>query len=118
MDRPENHETAVVGQAVTADISELVVGARVSAGPGVTRTPGYRWVVLGVATFAQAASCFFVQGIGALSLDLRADLGLSATRLGLLLSASQLVPLLGLSVAASSPRVWAWGPSPRDTSAC
>lgn len=63
------------------------------------RSPGYRWVVLGVATFAQAASCFFVQGIGALSLVLRADLGLSATQLGLLLSASQVVPLVGLLVA-------------------
>src|SRR3954470_10406797 len=99
MDRPTDHDTTVVQHAVAADISGSVVGARVSTGPGVTRTPGYRWVVLGVATFAQAASCFFIQGIGALSLDLRADLGLSATQLGLLLSASQLVPLLGLSVA-------------------
>ncbi|MEV7027040.1 MFS transporter, partial [Kitasatospora sp. NPDC093558] len=60
--------------------------------------PRYRWVVLGVATFTQAATCFFVQGIGALSLVLRHALGLGATQLGLLLSASQLVPLIGLLV--------------------
>jgi len=71
----------------------------VDSGIDTAQATGYRWVVLAVATFAQAASCFFVQGIGALSLELRADLGLGAAQLGLLLSASQLVPLLGLSVA-------------------
>ncbi|MFI9322595.1 MFS transporter [Kitasatospora aureofaciens] len=59
----------------------------------------YRWVVLGIATFTQAASCFFVQGIGAMAVPLQRALGLSTAQLGLLLSASQLVPLVGLLVA-------------------
>ncbi|MFF1907324.1 MFS transporter [Kitasatospora sp. NPDC058218] len=68
------------------------------------RTPApatgrYRWVVLGTATYTQAATCFFVQGIGALGVVLRRELDLSATQLGLLLSAAQLVPLVGLPVA-------------------
>lgn len=60
---------------------------------------GYRWVVLGVATFTQAAAAFFVQGIGAMSVHLQRDLDLNTTRLGLLLSAAQLMPLTGLLVA-------------------
>ena len=40
-----------------------------------------------------------VQGIGALSLELRGALGVDATRLGLLLAAAQLVPLVGLAAA-------------------
>ncbi|MFF0306881.1 MFS transporter [Streptosporangium sp. NPDC004379] len=63
------------------------------------RTSRYRWVILGVATFTQAAAAFFVQGIGAMSVHLQRDLGLNATRLGLLLSAAQLLPLAGLLVA-------------------
>lgn len=59
----------------------------------------FRWVVLGAATFTQAASAFFVQGIGALGVQLRVDLGLSAAQLGLLASAAQLAPLAGLLVA-------------------
>ncbi|MCX4683077.1 MFS transporter [Kitasatospora purpeofusca] len=59
----------------------------------------YRWTILGVATFTQAAACFFVQGIGAMAVPLQNALGLSTTQLGLLLSASQLVPLVGLLVA-------------------
>lgn len=59
----------------------------------------YRWVVLGVATFTQAAAAFFVQGIGAMSVHLQRDLDLNTTRLGLLLSAAQLLPLAGLLVA-------------------
>ncbi|WP_328476185.1 MFS transporter [Actinoplanes sp. NBC_00393] len=61
----------------------------------------YRWVVLAVATFTQAASGFFVQGIGALGVQLQFDLGLSAAQLGLLMSAAQLAPLLGLLVAGA-----------------
>ena len=65
-----------------------------------TRGPGrYRWVVLGVATFTQAAAGFFVQGIGALAVQLQRDLGLSTAQLGLLVSAGQLAPLVGLLVA-------------------
>ncbi|MFD8543048.1 MFS transporter [Streptomyces sp. NPDC059649] len=59
----------------------------------------YRWVVLGTATFTQAASAFFVQGIGAMGIHLQRDLHLSTAQLGLLLSAAQLVPLVGLLVA-------------------
>ncbi|MFF7586093.1 MFS transporter [Kitasatospora purpeofusca] len=59
----------------------------------------YRWTILGVATFTQAASCFFVQGIGAMAVPLQNALDLSTAQLGLLLSASQLVPLVGLLVA-------------------
>ncbi|EPH39608.1 MFS transporter [Streptomyces aurantiacus] len=59
----------------------------------------YRWVILGIATFTQAASGFFVQGIGALGLHLQRDLDLSTAQLGLLISAAQLVPLAGLLVA-------------------
>jgi predicted MFS family arabinose efflux permease len=62
-------------------------------------TGRYRWVILGVATFTQAASGFFVQGIGAMGIHLQRDLSLSTAQLGLLLSAAQLVPLVGLLVA-------------------
>ncbi|GAA4069420.1 MFS transporter [Actinomadura miaoliensis] len=61
--------------------------------------PRYRWIILGIATFAQAASAFFVQGIGAMGIHLQRDLNLSTSQLGLLLSAAQLVPLIGLLVA-------------------
>ncbi|WP_078910559.1 MFS transporter [Streptomyces sp. NRRL S-87] len=64
--------------------------------PGPTAPPPYRWVVLGAATFTQAASCFFVQGIGPMAVPLQQALDLTATQLGLLLSATQLVPLVGL----------------------
>ncbi|GII71180.1 MFS transporter [Sphaerisporangium melleum] len=63
------------------------------------KTSRYRWVILGVATFTQAAAAFFVQGIGAMSIHLRRDLELTTTQLGLLLSAAQLLPLAGLLVA-------------------
>ncbi|WP_067812824.1 MFS transporter [Actinomadura kijaniata] len=59
----------------------------------------YRWVILGVATFTQAAASFFVQGIGAMGVHLQRDLDLSTAQLGLLISAAQLVPLVGLLVA-------------------
>lgn len=59
----------------------------------------YRWTVLGIATFTQAAAGFFVQGIGSLGLHLQRDLHLSTAQLGLLISAAQLVPLVGLLVA-------------------
>ncbi|GAA3106281.1 MFS transporter [Streptomyces rectiviolaceus] len=59
----------------------------------------YRWTVLGIATFTQAASGFFVQGIGAMGIHLQRDLHLSTVQLGLLVSAAQLVPLVGLLVA-------------------
>ncbi|WP_433328291.1 MFS transporter [Spirillospora sp. CA-294931] len=59
----------------------------------------YRWVILGVATFTQAATAFFVQGIGAMGVHLQRDLDISTAQLGLLLSAAQFAPLLGFLVA-------------------
>lgn len=59
----------------------------------------YRWVVLAAATLAQAAACFFVQGLGAIGGYLQRDLALSTFQVGLLMSAAQLVPLVGLLVA-------------------
>ncbi|AZM53025.1 MFS transporter [Streptomyces sp. WAC 01529] len=59
----------------------------------------YRWTVLGVATFTQAASGFFVGGLGALGVHLQRALELSTAQLGLLVSAAQLMPLAGLLVA-------------------
>ncbi len=59
----------------------------------------YRWVVLGVATFTQAASGFFVSGIGALGVHLQSALDLTTAQLGLLVSVAQLAPLAGLLVA-------------------
>lgn len=59
----------------------------------------FRWVVLGVATIAQATACFLVQGLGALSSHLQASLELNAFEIGLLVSAAQIVPVLGLLVA-------------------
>jgi MFS family permease len=63
------------------------------------KTSQYRWVILGIATFTQAAAAFFVQGIGAMSVHLQRDLELNTTQLGLLQSAAQLLPLAGLLVA-------------------
>ncbi|ARF56533.1 MFS transporter [Streptomyces gilvosporeus] len=63
------------------------------------RGASYRWVILGIATFAQASASFFVQGIGAISAFLERDLHLSTAQIGLLISAAQLVPLVGLLVA-------------------
>lgn len=40
------------------------------------KTSHHRWVILGVATFTQAAAAFFVQGIGAMSVHLQRDLEL------------------------------------------
>ncbi|MFI6436475.1 MFS transporter [Streptomyces sp. NPDC050759] len=73
-----------------------------TTGPAGSQAPDpwrYRWTVLGVATFTQASSGFFVGGIGALGVHLQRALELSTTQLGLLVSAAQLVPLAGLLVA-------------------
>ncbi|GII62224.1 MFS transporter [Sphaerisporangium krabiense] len=70
-----------------------------SIGRSASDASGYRWIVLGIATFAQAASGFFMQGIGAIGIYLQRDLRLSTAQLGLLLSAAQFVPLVGLLVA-------------------
>ncbi|MEU6993960.1 MFS transporter [Streptomyces sp. NPDC046465] len=63
------------------------------------RTGRYRWVVLGITTFTQAASSFFVAGIGATGIHFQRAMELSTAQVGLLLSAAQLVPLIGLPVA-------------------
>lgn len=64
-----------------------------------SRLAGYRWVVLAIATFAQACACFFVQGLGSITVYLQRDMHLSTTQIGLLVTAAQLVPLAGLLVA-------------------
>lgn len=61
--------------------------------------PGYRWVILLIATLAQACACFFVQGIGPIAAYIQNDLHLSNAQIGALVSAAQLVPLVGLLVA-------------------
>ncbi|WP_327286754.1 MFS transporter [Streptomyces sp. NBC_01198] len=63
------------------------------------RRSGYRWVVLVIATFAQACACFFVQGLGSITVYLQREMHLSTTQIGLLVTAAQLVPLAGLLVA-------------------
>lgn len=52
--------------------------------------------MVAVATFTQAASAFVFLGVGTLTAFVRSDLGLSATRTGLLVTAIGLVPLLTL----------------------
>ncbi|WP_407563128.1 MFS transporter [Streptomyces sp. 184] len=69
------------------------------AGPLFRDPWSYRWFVLGIATFTQAASGFFVGGIGALGVHFQSALDLSTAQLGLLVSAAQLMPLVGLLVA-------------------
>ncbi|WP_249678935.1 MFS transporter [Pseudomonas abieticivorans] len=59
----------------------------------------YKWVVLAVATLAQACACFFVQGFGSIALNIKQAMLLSDWQIGLLVSAAQLVPLAGLLVA-------------------
>jgi sugar phosphate permease len=59
----------------------------------------YRWVILIAATFAQACACFFVQGFGAIAIDVQTEMELSNWQIGVLVSAAQLIPLVGLLVA-------------------
>ncbi|WP_141579990.1 MFS transporter [Actinomadura sp. WMMA1423] len=87
----QDRRPPVVQQAVASSANG--VAARAS---GAWR---YRWTILGIATFTQAASAFFVQGIGAMGLHLQRDLHLSTAQLGLLISAAQLLPMAGLVVA-------------------
>ncbi len=71
----------------------------VTAALAANPTQRYRWVILLIATFAQACACFFVQGIGAIAVFIQNDLQLSSLQIGLLVSAAQLVPIVGLLVA-------------------
>ncbi|WP_375681967.1 MFS transporter [Bartonella sp. CE47NXGY] len=52
-----------------------------------------------VATIAQASACFFVQGIGPLAKFFKKDFSLSNSQIGLLSSAAQFLPIIGLLVA-------------------
>jgi sugar phosphate permease len=64
-----------------------------------TQEQSYRWAILAVATVAQAGACFLVQGLGALAGYMQEALGLRAFEIGLLISAAQFVPIVGLLVA-------------------
>jgi sugar phosphate permease len=64
-----------------------------------SHTQGYRWVILIIATLAQACASFFVQGIGAIAVFIQDGLHLTTLQIGLLVSAAQLVPVAGLLVA-------------------
>jgi sugar phosphate permease len=59
----------------------------------------YRWGVLAAATLAQASTCFLVQGFGPLAPFMQDALRLNAFQIGLLTSAAQIVPVIGLLVA-------------------
>ena len=65
----------------------------------VKESSSYKWVVLAIATIAQASACFFVQGFGSIAINVKQALSLSDWQIGLLVSAAQLVPLLGLLIA-------------------
>ncbi|MET9221538.1 MFS transporter [Streptomyces sp. NPDC003300] len=76
----------------------MKLAEQVSEHEGV-RSDSYRWVVLAIATFTQACACFFVQGIGSITVVLQRDLHLNTTQIGLLVTSAQLIPLAGLLVA-------------------
>jgi MFS family permease len=61
----------------------------------------YRWVALAIATFAQAGACFLVQGLGALGAQMQTAFSASASEIGLLVSAAQFTPILGLMIAGA-----------------
>jgi MFS family permease len=60
--------------------------------------PSYRWVVLVVATIAQAAGSFVTQGLGVLAGFLQQDLQLSGFQVGLLMAAANAAPILALPI--------------------
>jgi MFS family permease len=60
--------------------------------------PGYRWIVLLVATIAQAAASFVIQGLGVLAGFVQQDLKLSSFQVGLLMAASTAAPILALPI--------------------
>src|SRR5262245_61014218 len=59
----------------------------------------YRWAALAVATIAQMSACFLVQGLGAIAGYMQQALDLTAFEIGLLVSAAQFVPIIGVLVA-------------------
>lgn len=56
----------------------------------------YRWVVLAVATFAQATASFVVLGLGVLAGFLQQDFQLTVGQVGLLMAASGAAPVIAL----------------------
>jgi sugar phosphate permease len=66
--------------------------------PALSPPKTYRWVVLGTATFAQAAASFALLGLAALAGFLQRDFHLSAAATGLLITASYAAPLFSLLV--------------------
>ena len=56
----------------------------------------YRWIVLGAATFSQASAAFVTQGLAVLAGFIQTGLQLSAFQVGLLFTASTLMPLFTL----------------------
>lgn len=61
-----------------------------------SRTSPYRWLILAVATVLQAGAAFVTQGIAVLAGYLQKDLHLSATQVGLLITASTVAPIFTL----------------------
>jgi MFS family permease len=64
--------------------------------PKDSRTSPYRWLILAVATVLQAGAAFVTQGIAVLAGYLQKDLHLSATQVGLLITASTVAPIFTL----------------------
>jgi MFS family permease len=56
----------------------------------------YRWVVLGVATIAQATASFVILGFGVLAGFLQQDFHLDASQIGLLIGAAGAAPVIAL----------------------
>jgi predicted MFS family arabinose efflux permease len=65
-------------------------------GPPADRSSGYRWLVVGVATLAQAATAFAFLGVAALAGFFQETFGLSGAQTGLIVTAVGLVPLFVL----------------------
>jgi MFS family permease len=64
--------------------------------PNDSRTSPYRWLILAVATLLQAGAAFVTQGLAVLAGFLQKDLHLSATEVGLLITASTVAPIFTL----------------------
>src|SRR5262245_1250875 len=62
------------------------------------RPSDYRWVVLVVATIAQATASFVTQGLGILAGFLQQDFALSNLQVGILMAAAHAAPILVLPI--------------------
>jgi len=58
----------------------------------------YRWVVLAVATLAQATASFVTQGLGILAGFLQQDFQLGNSGVGLLIAAANVAPIVALPI--------------------